>query len=335
MVLADTMGRPLRDLRISVIDRCNFRCSYCMPREVFGTDYQYLPRSEILSFEEIDRLVSLLVPLGIEKIRLTGGEPLLRRDFPTLVAMLAKHGVELALTTNGALLAGMAEELVAAGLDRVTVSLDALDEETFQSMSDTETSVAEVLAGIDAAVAAGLGPVKVNAVICRGVNEHAVVDLFEHFRGTDVTVRFIEYMDVGASNQWRAEEVVSGTEILQILSESHEFEPVAESVVGQVAKLWRTKEGDEVGVITSVSEPFCGDCCRARLSSSGELYTCLFAETGFDLKGPLRTGASDRELQELVRSVWLGRRDRYSEERGEVNDGPRLILPVEMSHIGG
>jgi cyclic pyranopterin phosphate synthase len=306
-----------------------------MPREVFGSDYQYLPRSEILTFEEIDRMVAALVPLGIEKIRLTGGEPLLRREFPKLVRMLSRHDVELALTTNGVLLGSMAEQLVEAGLDRVTVSLDALDEQTFQSMSDTETSVDEVLAGIDAAVAAGLAPVKVNAVIQRGVNEHAILELFEHFQGTDVTVRFIEYMDVGGSNQWRRDEVVTGAEILEELKAVYDLQPIAPDVAGEVAKLWQTEEGDKVGLITSVSEPFCGDCCRARLSSSGELYTCLFSESGFDLKGPLRGGASDHELQELVRSVWLERRDRYSEERGEEDSVVRIILPVEMSHIGG
>jgi cyclic pyranopterin phosphate synthase len=306
-----------------------------MPREVFDSNHTYLPRSEILSFEEIDRLVSSLVPLGVEKIRLTGGEPLLRREFPKLVEMLSRHGVELALTTNGALLGGMAEELAEAGLDRVTVSLDALDEQTFQSMSDTETSVGEVLAGIEAAIAAGLTPVKVNAVVIRGVNEHAILDLFEHFRGSGVTVRFIEYMDVGDTNRWRREQVVSGAEILQTLAEAYDLEPVAPTVAGQVAKLWRTVEGDEVGLITSVSEPFCGNCCRGRISSSGEFYTCLFSESGFDLKGPLRAGASDGELAELVRSVWTGRRDRYSEERGEDDAAGRIVLPVEMSHIGG
>ncbi|MDP6378517.1 MAG: GTP 3',8-cyclase MoaA [Candidatus Thalassarchaeaceae archaeon] len=331
-VVRDALDRPLRDLRLSVIDRCNFRCRYCMPRGVFGPDYPYLAREEILSFEELNRLVTSIIPLGVEKIRLTGGEPLLRRDFPKLVEILATHGVELAVTTNGVLLEKQAEALAAAGLDRVTVSLDALDDETFQLMTDTDAKVSDVIAGIDAAIGVGLGPVKINTVVRKGVNEHAVLQLFNHFRGSGVTVRFIEYMDVGVSNKWRRDEVVTGSEILEMLRTEHDLEPIVPENTSQVAKLWQTPEGDKVGIITSISEPFCGDCTRGRISSEGRFYTCLFSDSGFDFKPELRSGAGVDELQELTRSVWLGRFDRYSELRGEGNS---IHLPVEMSHIGG
>tara|TARA_B100001750_G_scaffold247951_1_gene275815 strand:+ start:177 stop:1088 length:912 start_codon:yes stop_codon:yes gene_type:complete len=303
-----------------------------MPREVFGSDYSYIAREELLSFEEIDSFVESVLPLGIEKIRLTGGEPLLRRDFPTLVEMLSRHSVELALTTNGILLEKFAEDLAIAGLDRVTVSLDALDDETFQVMTDTDTKVSEVLAGIDAAVAAGLGPVKINAVVRKGVNEHAILQLFNHFQGSGIIVRFIEYMDVGSSNGWQRDEVVTASEILEILSKEHVLQPVYTDNSNQVAKLWQTKDGDKVGIITSISNPFCGDCTRARISSEGQFYTCLFADSGFDLKSPIRSGADANELREIVQFVWEGRLDRYSELRNEVN---RIRLPIEMSHIGG
>ena len=329
----DRLGRPLRDLRLSVIDRCNLRCRYCMPRETFGADFPYLPRSEILDFEEIDAIVRALLPLGIRKIRLTGGEPLLRRDLELLVGMLSRHDVDLALTTNGTLLEHSAAGLARAGLGRVTVSLDALDDATFQAMSDTTLSVQSVLAGVSAALEAGLGPVKVNAVIQRGVNEHAVVDLARHFHGSGVSVRFIEYMDVGSCNGWSRAEVVSKEEILRLLHTEFALEPVVAQELGEVARRWRHLDGGgEIGIISSVSEPFCGDCCRARLSADGHLYTCLFASAGHDLKGPLRAGASDSELRELVTGIWQGRSDRYSEERAEMTED---VQRIEMSYIGG
>jgi cyclic pyranopterin phosphate synthase len=329
----DRLGRPLRDLRLSVIDRCNLRCRYCMPRETFGADFPYLPRSEILDFEEIDAIVRALLPLGIRKIRLTGGEPLLRRDLELLVGMLSRHDVDLALTTNGTLLADKAESLARAGLDRVTVSLDALDEATFQAMSDSNISVNTVLEGISAAQEAGLGPVKVNAVVQRGVNEHAVVELARYFHGTGVSVRFIEYMDVGSCNGWSQAEVISRDEMLKLLHAEFDLEPVVAQELGEVARRWRHVDGGgEIGIISSVSEPFCGDCCRARLSADGHLYTCLFASAGHDLKEPLRAGASDSELRELVTGIWQGRSDRYSEERAEMTED---VQRIEMSYIGG
>lgn len=334
-MVRDALARPLRDLRISVTDRCNFRCPYCMPREVFGEDYPYLAREEILSFEEIDHLVASLIPLGIEKVRLTGGEPLLRRDFAKLVKKMSAHDVEVAVTTNGVLLESQAEALADAGLDRVTVSLDALDNETFQKMTDSDVDVSVVLAGIDAAIAAGLTPVKVNTVVQRGLNEHAIQDLVEYFRGTGVIVRFIEFMDVGSSNSWRIEEVITAQEIREILLEKVDLSEIPPKDASHVAKLWQTSEGDKIGFITSISEPFCGDCSRGRISSEGKFYNCLFAENGFDLKPYLRAGASSSEIQDLVRSVWANRSDRYSELRSETQIEGRILLPVEMSHIGG
>ncbi len=334
-MVRDALARPLRDLRISVTDRCNFRCSYCMPREVFNEDYPYLSREEILSFEELEHLVSSLIPLGIEKVRLTGGEPLLRRDFVKLVEKISAHDVEVAVTTNGVLLESQAEALADAGLDRVTVSLDALDNETFQKMTDSDVDVSVVLAGIDAAIAAGLTPVKVNAVVRRGVNEHAIQDLVNYFRGTGVIVRFIEYMDVGSSNSWRLEEVISAKEIRDILLEKIDLMVIPPQDASHVAKLWQTTEGDKIGFITSISEPFCGDCSRGRISSEGKFYNCLFAENGFNLKPYLRAKATSSEIQELVSSVWSKRSDRYSELRSEPEIEGRIRLPVEMSHIGG
>ena len=334
-MVRDALARPLRDLRISVTDRCNFRCSYCMPREVFNEDYPYLAREEILSFEELDHLVASLIPLGIEKVRLTGGEPLLRRDFVKLVEKISAHDVEVAVTTNGVLLESQAEALAAAGLDRVTVSLDALDNETFQKMTDSDVDVSVVLAGIDAAITAGLTPVKVNAVVRRGVNEHAIQDLVNYFRGTGVIVRFIEYMDVGSSNSWRLEEVISAKEIRDILLEKINLMVIPPQDASHVAKLWQTNEGDKIGFITSISEPFCGDCSRGRISSEGKFYNCLFAENGFNLKPYLRAKATSSEIQELVSSVWTKRSDRYSELRSEPEIEGRIRLPVEMSHIGG
>lgn len=328
----DTLARPLRDLRISVIDRCNFRCQYCMPRDVFGAEYTYLDRDEILSFEEIDKFVASVIPLGIEKIRLTGGEPLLRRDFAKLVKILSKHNVEIAVTTNGVLLEKQAKDLADAGLERVTVSLDALDDETFQFITDTDTKVSDVLAGIDAAIEAGLTPVKINTVIRKGINEHSILDIANHFRGTDVIVRFIEYMDVGSSNDWKEEEVVTAADILEILETEYQLQPLDITNKNQVAKSWITNYGNEIGLITSITEPFCGDCTRLRISSEGKLFTCLFANEGFDLKSMLRSGASEKKLRDLVSLIWLNRSDRYSEIRGNEK---RIVLPIEMSYIGG
>jgi cyclic pyranopterin phosphate synthase len=306
-----------------------------MPREVFSEDYPYLAREEILSFEELDHLVSSLIPLGIEKVRLTGGEPLLRRDFVKLVEKISAHDVEVAVTTNGVLLGNQAQSLADAGLDRVTVSLDALDNETFQKMTDSDVDVSVVLAGIDAAIAAGLTPVKVNTVVRRGVNEHAIQEMVEYFSGTDVIVRFIEYMDVGSSNSWRIEEVITAQEIREILLEKFDLMEIPPQDASHVAKLWQTADGDKIGFITSISEPFCGDCSRGRISSEGKFYNCLFAENGFDLKPYLRSRATSSEIQELVHSVWEKRSDRYSELRSEPEIEGRIRLPVEMSHIGG
>jgi cyclic pyranopterin phosphate synthase len=306
-----------------------------MPREVFSEDYPYLAREEILSFEELDHLVSSLIPLGIEKVRLTGGEPLLRCDFVKLVEKISAHDVEVAVTTNGVLLGSQAKSLADAGLDRVTVSLDALDNETFQKMTDSDVDVSVVLAGIDAAIAAGLTPVKVNTVVRRGVNEHAIQEMVEYFSGTDVIVRFIEYMDVGSSNSWRIEEVITAQEIREVLLEKFDLMEIPPQDASHVAKLWQTADGDKIGFITSISEPFCGDCSRGRISSEGKFYNCLFAENGFDLKPYLRSRATSSEIQELVRSVWEKRSDRYSELRSEPEIEGRIRLPVEMSHIGG
>jgi cyclic pyranopterin phosphate synthase len=334
----DRLGRPLRDLRLSVTDRCNFRCRYCMPREVFGADYPFLPRSEILTYEEITRLARLFVEhLGARKLRLTGGEPLLRRDLPELVRMLAAiGGAEVALTTNGSLLAGAAGELAAAGLDRVTVSLDSLDEAVFQAMNDAEFPVARVLEGIEAAAAAGLAPVKINAVVRRGVNDHTLVDLARRFKGTGHVVRFIEFMDVGTTNGWRLEEVVPGTEVVARIDAEMPLEPVEPAYRGEVARRWRYRDGGgEIGVITSVTRPFCGDCSRARLSAEGRLYTCLFATVGIDLRGPLRAGDGDAELSRRLAGVWRERTDRYSEQRSAGTPGLGRDGRVEMSYIGG
>jgi len=332
--LADRFGRTLRDLRVSVTDRCNFRCRYCMPREVFGPDFAFLPRFEILHFGEIRQLVQVMRRFGVRKVRLTGGEPLLRKEMPRLVWMLREvEGIELAMTTNGALLPQMAAPLAEAGLDRVTVSLDSLDAEVFARMNDTRVPVERVLAGIDAALAAGLAPVKVNAVVRRGINDQGVVDLARRFKGTGVTVRFIEFMDVGTANGWRMDEVVPGREILARIDAELPLEPVPPGYPGEVASRYRYRDGEgEIGVITSVTEPFCRGCTRARLSAEGSLYTCLFAAEGVDLKTPLREGASDDELAEIIAQAWTRRDDRYSEIRSEETRGrPR----VEMSYIGG
>jgi len=331
----DALGRPLRDLRISVTDRCNFRCTYCMPKEVFGADHAFLPRAEILDFEEIERVVRAAVGLGVRKVRLTGGEPLVRRNLETLVGLLAAvPGIDdLTLTTNASLLAGKAQRLADAGLHRVTVSLDALDDETFMRMNDVGFPVARVLDGIAAAEAAGLGPIKVNTVVRRGLNEHAILDLAEHFRGTDTTLRFIEFMDVGHTNGWRLDDVVPAAEIVGRIDARWPLEPIDRDYRGEVARRYRYRDGaGEIGLISSVTEPFCGDCTRARLSADGHLFTCLFAVAGHDLRDLLRGGASDEDLAVALRVIWTGRSDRYSELRTlDTVDLPK----VEMSFIGG
>jgi len=334
-MLFDTMDRPLRDIRISVTDRCNFRCTYCMPREVFGKDYVFLPREDLLTFEEIERVVRIFAGLGTEKVRLTGGEPLLRRGIEDLVGKLSViDGInDLALTTNGSLLAKKAPALAAAGLDRVTVSLDSLDDTVFRMMSDVDFPVARVLEAIDAAAAAGLTPVKVNAVVQRDINGDQVVDMAKAFRRTGHIVRFIEYMDVGTSNGWRMDDVVPAREIVAAINERWPIEPLPGAHPGEVANRWRYLDGaGEIGVIASVTEPFCGDCSRLRVSSEGRMFTCLFATGGTDLRGPLRTGASDDEITELITAMWERREDRYSEERSGI---PLGLPKVEMSYIGG
>ncbi len=331
----DSLGRPLRDLRISVTDRCNFRCVYCMPKEIFGRDFQFLARAELLTFEEITRLARVFVALGVEKLRLTGGEPLVRRDLERLVALLAGiEGVrEIAMTTNGSLLAAKAQALKDAGLGRVTVSLDSLDDEVFQAMNDVGFPVARVLEGIASAAAAGLRPVKVNMVVKRAVNEASVLPMARHFRGSGHILRFIEYMDVGTTNGWRLDEVVPAAEIIRMIDGEWPLEPVDPGYRGEVATRYRYRDGaGEVGVIASVTQPFCRDCTRARLSADGELYTCLFAGHGHDLRGPLRAGATDEEIAQRLRSIWRGRADRYSELGSAAT--PRRAR-VEMSHIGG
>jgi cyclic pyranopterin phosphate synthase len=331
----DTRGRPLHDLRISVTDRCNFRCVYCMPRAVFGPDHAFLPREELLSFEEIARLVSIFARLGVAKVRLTGGEPLVRRELPTLVASLAAiPGVnDLTLTTNGVLLPQHAARLAAAGLDRVTISLDADDDETFTRMNDARVPVSSVLAGIEAAEAAGLGPIKLNMVVKRGWNEHAILPMARRFRGTGRILRFIEYMDVGHSNGWRLDDVITADDILAALGAEFPLEPMPPTKPGEVAERFRYLDGGgEIGVIASVSRPFCGTCDRARLSADGQLYTCLFATRGHDLRPLVRGGASDVELEAQLRAIWETRDDRYS----EIRSADTVELPkVEMSYIGG
>ena len=331
----DLRGRPLRDLRVSVTDRCNLRCRYCMPREVFGTDFPFLERDELLTFEEIERLVRVLVDLGVRKVRLTGGEPLLRRDLPDLVARLTGvEGLEdLALTSNGVLLPRMADELAAAGLRRVTVSLDALDDATFRAVSDTTVPVRAVLDGIAAALAAGLDPVKVNAVLQRGVNDDQIERLAGWARDEGVTVRFIEFMDVGTTNRWQRERVVPAAEVAERIGARWPIEPVDPEHPGEVAERYRYVDGaGEVGIIASVTRPFCGTCSRARLSAVGELYTCLFAADGHDLRALVRGGSDDVALRDAIAGIWTRRDDRASELRAEDGlRGPR----VEMSYIGG
>jgi cyclic pyranopterin phosphate synthase len=336
--LLDRLGRPLETLRVSITDRCNFRCVYCMPKEVFGREYAFLERRELLSLEEVARAAGVFASLGVRTIRITGGEPLVRRNVEHLVALLAAirtpdgEPLELALTTNGSLLVQKAEALAAAGLSRVTVSLDSLDDQAFRAMNDVDFPVQRVLEGIEAASAAGL-PVKVNAVVKRGVNDHDVLALAEHFRGTGHVLRFIEYMDVGSTNGWRLEDVVSAEEIVGRISGRWPLEPVPAGRPDATALRWRYVDGaGEIGAVASVTQPFCGGCSRARLSAEGRLYTCLFAARGHDLRAPIRLGASDEELAERLRAIWARRTDRYSELRtAETASLPK----VEMSYIGG
>jgi cyclic pyranopterin phosphate synthase len=332
MEALDTLGRPLRDLRISVTDRCNFRCVYCMPKEVYGREYRFLDRRELLTFEEIARVAEAFVALGVEKLRITGGEPLVRRDLERLIELLSALDVDLTLTTNGSLLPAKAEALTRAGLRRITVSLDSLDDGIFQTLNDVDFPVSRVLEGIDAAAAAGL-PVKVNCVVKRGVNDGEIVPLARHFRGTGHTLRFIEYMDVGHTNGWRLDDVVPAQEIVAALDAEFGVEPLDANYRGEVARRWRYRDGSgEVGVIASVTQPFCGDCTRARISAEGRLFTCLFAVRGHDLRALIRGGVSDGELVADLRKVWTGRTDRYSELRSAAtSDLPK----VEMSYIGG
>jgi cyclic pyranopterin phosphate synthase len=331
--LLDRLGRPLETLRISITDRCNFRCVYCMPKEVYGRDYAFLERKDLLTLEEIARVARIFAAHGVRTVRLTGGEPLVRRNVEHLVELLSEiPNLELALTTNGALLPQKAEALAHAGLDRVTVSLDSVDDATFRAMNDVDFPVQRVLDGIDAAAAAGLR-VKINAVVKRGANDDGILALAERFRGTPHVLRFIEYMDVGHTNGWRLDDVVSGEEIVRRIDAAWPLEPVTPARADETAKRWRYRDGaGEIGVIASVTEPFCGGCSRARLSAEGRLYTCLFAVKGHDLRRPLRLGASDAELGELLRAVWGRRTDRYSELR----TAETAALPkIEMSYIGG
>jgi cyclic pyranopterin phosphate synthase len=335
----DLLGRALRDLRISVTDRCNFRCTYCMPAEVFGRDYRFLPRAELLTYEEIRRLAEVFVELGTRKLRITGGEPLVRRGLPDLVAMLAElrapdgTDLDLTLTTNGSALRQLARPLADAGLRRITVSLDSLDDAVFGRINGTDFPVAKVLEGIDAARAAGLAPIKINMVVKRGLNEASILPMARWARATGVILRFIEYMDVGTANGWRLDDVVSAEEIVATVGAELALEPAPPQYRGEVANRWRYVDGSgEIGVIASVSQPFCGDCTRARLSAEGQLYTCLFSAAGHDLRGPLRGGAADADLRDLISAIWRDRGDRYSELRSQAT----THLPkIEMFALGG
>jgi cyclic pyranopterin phosphate synthase len=331
---SDTLGRPLRDLRVSVTDRCNFRCVYCMPKDLFGREHAFLERSEILTFEEIARTTRVAAGLGVRKVRLTGGEPLLRRHLDRLVGMLAQvPGIEVTLTTNGSLLEREAARLAQAGLRRVTVSLDALDDAVFARMNDVDFPVARVLAGIEAARAAGLAPLKVNMVVRRGINEESIVPMARRFRGTDVELRFIEYMDVGTTNGWRMADVVTAEEIVAALDREHPLEPLPRDDPADTALRWRYRDGaGTIGVVASVTRAFCRGCVRARLSADGRLYTCLFASTGHDVRSLLRGGATDEDLARALAAAWSARSDRYSEIRQAATTTRDR---VEMSFIGG
>jgi cyclic pyranopterin phosphate synthase len=331
--IADTRGREMRDLRISVTDRCNFRCTYCMPREVFDAGYRFLPHDAILTFEEIARLARIFVGLGVQKIRLTGGEPLVRKHLHRLIEMLAPLGAEVTLTTNGSLLAAQAENLAKAGLNRVTVSLDSLDDATFRAMNDADFPVAKVIEGIEAAAAAGLGPVKINMVVKRGVNDAGIVPMAERWRGSGHIIRYIEFMDVGSTNGWRMDDVIPSAEVVRRISERWPLEAIDANYPGEVAERWCYVDGaGEVGVISSVTQAFCASCTRMRLSTEGSLYTCLFAQSGHDLKRLLRAGASDEALRNEIAAVWQLREDRYSEIRTSQTSAEKK---VEMSYIGG
>ncbi|WP_395823131.1 GTP 3',8-cyclase MoaA [Collimonas sp.] len=342
-LLADDLGRPLHDLRISVTDRCNFRCIYCMPRKVFDKDYAFLPHTALLSFEEITRLASLFVAHGVHKIRLTGGEPLLRKNIERLIEMLSAlktpdgKDLDLTLTTNGSLLARKAQSLKDAGLKRVTVSLDALDETIFKRMNDADFPVSEVLHGLDVAHQVGLGPIKVSMVVKRGVNDQEILPMARYFKNTPYILRFIEYMDVGASNGWKMDEVLSSAEVAQRIQSELPLQPMAANYTGETAQRWRYSDGSgEIGLISSVTQAFCHDCSRARLSTEGKLYTCLFASAGHDLRALLRSEGSDREISSVIAQLWRARDDRYSELRTQNTEGltPRR-KKVEMSYIGG
>ena len=336
--VVDTFGRPLRDLRISVIDRCNYRCPYCMPTDIYGEGYEFLPRRHWLTPGEIKRVAGLFMGLGVTKLRITGGEPLLRRDVAEIVSGLsALAGIQdLALTTNGTRLAECAGELKAAGLKRITVSLDSLDEAVFRQMSGDKGDVAQVLEGIDAARLAGLSPIKLNVVVQKGKNDHTALDLLDRFRGTGIIVRFIEYMDVGTLNGWRLDEVVTSKTLLERISARWPLQPVEPNYRGEVARRYAFEDGQgEVGFISSVSEPFCGDCHRARVSADGTIYTCLFAKHGISLREPLRAGASDADLTGLLQNVWRQRVDRYSEQRGREGKAASRESRVEMYRMGG
>lgn len=332
-VALDTMGRPLRDLRVSVTDRCNFRCRYCMPRERFGKEHNFLPKSEILSYEEIQKFVLACKPLGLRKVRITGGEPLLRKDLPKLVRYISDLGLEVALTTNGSFLKREAARLAEAGLDRVTISLDAVDQELHSRITDSNVTVADILDGIHEAISHGLGPVKVNCVVQRGVNESQIPKLVRQFRGTGAIVRFIEFMDVGGTNGWTRGQVVPTSDILEFLSDEFDLVPLMRDSPSDVASRWGHSDGSgEVGFISSVSQPFCGDCVRARLSSNGKLFTCLFTSIGHDMSELIRGEGDVSNLNEAIKEVWTRRSDRYSEDRSS----DTYSLPrVEMSYIGG
>ena len=333
--ILDKFRRPLRDLRVSVTDRCNFRCPYCMPAEIYGERYQFLPRNDLLTFEEITRIVNITVGLGVKKVRITGGEPLVRQDVEKLVSMISRiNGVEdLAMTTNAYLLSGMAQTLKDAGLHRITVSMDSVDDDVFQRMNGRGFGTAKVMNGIDSAKRAGFNPIKINAVVQKGINDHTLVDLAKWCRDNGHIPRFIEYMDVGTLNEWKLDEVLPADEIVRIIGEELPVEELDPAYVGEVARRYRyLDDKGEFGVISSVTQPFCGDCTRLRLSPEGRIVTCLFAETGTDLREPMRNGATDEQVSDIIQGTWRVREDRYSEERTTMNE-PRS--KVEMYHIGG